>query len=105
MRGYFGPGLFGFLGDLAANNDRVWFQANRARYLDEVDAPMRRFVADAGGRLAELSPSYAVGSLFRIHRDTRFSHDKAPFKTSAAAQFRHGTRRKEHSLPGFYLHL
>ncbi|HEY3108121.1 MAG TPA: DUF2461 domain-containing protein [Chloroflexota bacterium] len=97
--------MFGFLSDLAANNDRAWFQANKARYVDQVEAPMQRFVADAGLRLAELSPSYAGGSLFRIYRDTRFSRDRAPFKTSTAAQFRHGTGRKEHSLPGFYLHL
>jgi uncharacterized protein (TIGR02453 family) len=105
MSGYFGPGLFAFLRELAVNNERGWFNANRARYAAEVEAPMRRFVADAGMRLAEISPSYAEGSLFRIYRDTRFSHDKAPFKTNVAAQFRHETRRKDHSLPGFYVHL
>src|SRR5262249_47414783 len=29
----------------------------------------------------------------------------SPFKTSVAAQFRHGTHRKDHGLPGFYVHL
>ena len=106
MSGHFGPGLFAFLTDLAANNDRAWFQANKARYAEHVEAPMRRFVEDAGLRLAaEVSPSYAEGSVFRIYRDTRFSHDKTPFKTSTAAQFRHTTRRKDHSIPGFYIHL
>ena len=105
MSGYFGDGLFTFLRDLGANNDRAWFQANKARYVEEVEAPMRRFVDDAGMRLAEISPSYAEGSIFRIYRDTRFSHDKRPFKTSVAAQFRHGTHRKDHGLPGFYVHL
>src|SRR5581483_9447525 len=102
---YFGPGMFAFFADLAANNDRPWFQTNKARYVEQVEAPLRRFVEDAGMRLAELSPSYAEGSIFRIYRDTRFAKDKAPFKTNAAAQFRHETRRKDHSLPGFYLHL
>ena len=105
MSGYFGPGLFAFLSDLKANNDRDWFEANRARCLAEVEAPMRRFVADVGLRLAELSPSHARGSLFRMHRDSRFSRDKTPYKTAVAAQFRHGTHRKDHSLPGFYVHL
>jgi len=105
VSGYFGPGLFDFLRDLAANNDRAWFQANKARYTTEVETPMRAFVADAGMRLAELSPSYAEGSVFRIYRDTRFSRDKSPFKTNTAAHFRHETRRADHSLPGFYVHL
>jgi uncharacterized protein (TIGR02453 family) len=105
LSGYFGPGLFAFLRDLAANNERGWFQANKGRYVAEVEEPMRRFLEDAGGRLALLSPSYAEGSMFRIYRDTRFSRDKTPYKTSAAAQFRHGTHRKDHSVPGFYLHL
>jgi uncharacterized protein (TIGR02453 family) len=105
LSGHFGPGLFDFLSDLKANNERAWYQANKARYVAEVERPMQRFLEDTGTRLAELSPSYAEGSMFRIYRDTRFSHDKTPFKTAAAAQFRHGTHRKDHSVPGFYLHL
>jgi uncharacterized protein (TIGR02453 family) len=105
VSGHFGAGLFAFLTDLAANNDRDWFRAHKQRYVDEVEAPLRRFVEDAGMRLAEISPSFAEGSPFRIYRDTRFSKAQQQFKTSAAAQFRHGTRRRDHSVPGFYLHL
>ena len=106
MGGYFGPGLFAFLRDLGANNNRAWFQANKARYVDEVEAPMRRFVEAVGLRLAAtVGPSYGEGSVFRIYRDTRFSHDKTPYKTSTAAQFRHGTQRKDHAVPGFYVYL
>jgi uncharacterized protein (TIGR02453 family) len=42
--------------------------------------------------------------MFRIYRDTRFSRDKRPYKTVAAAQFRH-ERGKDVHAPGFYLHL
>ena len=45
-----------------------------------------------------------VGSLFRIYRDTRFSHDKRPYKTHAGVQFRH-ERAKDVHAPGFYLHI
>jgi uncharacterized protein (TIGR02453 family) len=45
------------------------------------------------------------GSLFRIHRDTRFSRDKSPYKTWAAAQFRHRAESADVHAPGFYLHL
>ena len=42
--------------------------------------------------------------MFRIYRDVRFSKDKSPYKTHAAAQFRHRVGRNVHA-PGFYLHL
>jgi uncharacterized protein (TIGR02453 family) len=42
--------------------------------------------------------------MFRIHRDVRFARDKSPYKTHAAAQFRHREGRDVH-VPGFYLHL
>ena len=42
--------------------------------------------------------------MFRIYRDTRFSRDKRPYKTIAAAQFRHEQGKDVHA-PGFYLHL
>ena len=48
--------------------------------------------------------SKSGGSLFRIHRDTRFSKDKSPYKTWAAVQFRHEAGRDAHA-PCYYLHL
>jgi uncharacterized protein (TIGR02453 family) len=44
------------------------------------------------------------GSLYRIHRDTRFSRDKSPYKLWAALHFRHEAGKDVHA-PGFYLHL
>ena len=108
---YFTPGLFEFFKDLRANNDRGWFAAHKARYTSLVEEPMLRFIADLGDRLPDISPRFvadarrAGGSMFRIHRDTRFSKDKTPYKTAAAAHFRHGAASKGQSAPGFYLHL
>lgn len=107
---HFTPALFGFLRDLAANNERGWFEANRARYLAELRDPMLRFIEDFAPRLAAISPHFVAdprpngGSLFRIHRDTRFARDKRPYKTNAGAHFRHAAARDAHA-PGFYLHL
>lgn len=108
---HFGRGLFDFLADLRRNNDRAWFQAERERYLAEVEGPMLRFIADLGERLARISGSFVAdprrtgGSMFRIYRDTRFSKDKSPFKTAVAAQFPHRERAKDRAVSGFYLHL
>ena len=106
----FTPALFGFLRDLEANNDRDWFAAHRARYLAEVRDPMLDFIAGFAPHLERISARFVAdprangGSLFRIHRDIRFSKDKRPYKTNAGAQFRHEAGRDAHA-PGFYLHL
>lgn len=107
---YVTPRTFAFLKELAANNDRHWFEANKARYLEEVRDPLLRFVADFAPRLAKISkhmvadPRPVGGSLFRIYRDTRFSRDKSPYKTAAGLSFRHAAGRDVHG-PVFYLHL
>ena len=102
--------LFGFLRELAENNDREWFQANRDRYREQVQEPLVAFIAAFSEPLSELAPRFVAdprpsgGSMFRIHRDVRFSKDKRPYKTHASAQFRHRRGRDVHA-PGFYLHL
>ena len=107
---HFTPALFAFLRDLSAHNERTWFEANKERYLRDVRMPLQAFVGDFGPRLARISTRFIAdprpmgGSIFRIHRDTRFSKDKSPYKTMAAAQFRHEQGKTVHA-PGFYLHL
>ncbi len=107
---YFTRGLFEFLNDLAANNDRAWFEANRDRYEEHVRGPALRFIGDFGPWVRAVSPHLVCdprpsgGSLFRIHRDIRFSADKSPYKTHAAIQFRHEAGKDAHA-PGLYLHL
>jgi uncharacterized protein (TIGR02453 family) len=106
----FSPSLFAFLGELAENNDREWFAANKARYIAEVQEPALAFIEDIGLRLPEVSrhlvadPRTVGGSLFRIYRDVRFSKDKSPYKAHVGIQFRHARARDVHA-PGFYLHL
>jgi uncharacterized protein (TIGR02453 family) len=107
---HFGKELFGFLRELKRKNDREWFAANRERYETAVRDPFLRFIGDFAAPLAALSEHFVAdprpvgGSFFRIHRDTRFSQDKTPYKTHAAAQFRHEAGKDVHA-PGFYLHL
>ena len=106
----FGRELFGFLADLKEHNDRDWFAANKARYEADVLEPALAFIEDFTPHLHQISPHFRAdprrvgGSLFRIYRDTRFSKDKTPYKTTAGIHFRH-ERGKDVSAPGFYLHL
>lgn len=107
---YFSPDLFRFLADLKRHNRREWFQKHKDRYEAAVKEPLLHFIADFGARLRTLSKHFTAdprpvgGSMFRIYRDTRFSKDKSPYKTHAAAHFPHSASGEVHT-PGFYLHL
>ena len=85
---------------------RDWFQENKEFYESAVKRPLLEFIEAFAPHLREISPHFRADarSLFRIHRDVRFSKDKRPYKTHAAAQFRHSAGKDVHA-PGFYLHI
>jgi len=107
---YFTAATFKFQRDLAKNNNRTWFAANKARYEDVLRDPFLRLIEDMQAPLAKISKHYRAdpkpsgGSLFRIYRDTRFRNDKTPYKTWAGARFAH-ERRRQVAAPSFYLHI
>ncbi len=109
MSSYFSDELFHFLKRLKRNNKREWFQAHRDDYEMHACQPALRFISDFAEPLQEIAPYLNAdarpsrGSLFRIYRDTRFSHDKRPYKTHLGMRFSH--RGKDVHSPGFYLHL
>ncbi len=108
---YFSPGLFRFLKELKAHNKRDWFEDSRERYERDVKGPMLRFIDDFAKPLRSISSNFRAdsrpvgGSMFRIHRDIRFSKDKSPFKTNIGAHFPHLKGGRDAHAPGFYLHL
>ena len=111
MPRHFTNKTFTFLRDLDANNDREWFKANRDRYESDVREPALDFIEDFADMLYKISPHFVAdarkqgGSLFRLHRDTRFSKDKTPYKTHTGMQFRHVATKDDVHAPGFYLHI
>lgn len=76
--------ILDFLADLAYNNNREWFMANKARYdaahklfFDFSTDYIRRMAEEVDPELAGLQPKDCV---WRIYRDVRFSYDKRPYK-------------------------
>jgi uncharacterized protein (TIGR02453 family) len=110
MSTYFTTASFRFLKDLANNNSRDWFLANKTRFEEQLRTPFLTLLGDLQAPLAKISPHYRAdtrsqgGSLFRQHRDTRFAHDKTPYKTWAGARLFH-ERSKGIEAPVFYLHI
>ena len=86
----FDPAAIEFMAELAANNDRAWFQPRKADFERLVKEPIEALVAELAERLdARDIPLHAdpKRSIFRIYRDTRFSKDKSPYKTHLGASF------------------
>lgn len=120
---YFTPDSFRFLRALARNNNREWFTASKARYESQLRGPCLRLIADLADPFKDISPQLTAvakpvgGSLFRIHRDTRFSADKTPYKTHTGMYFSHAAATQavrndagggalgRLDAPGLYLHL
>ncbi len=109
----FDRGLFRFLSGLRRNNRRPWFEAHRDDYERLVREPMRAFIEELDTRLATAIPEL-VGdpkrSMFRIHRDIRFSKDKSPYKTHVSCWCYHadagrGVGREAHGGAGLYVHI
>lgn len=107
---YFTAESFAFLNQLAANNNREWFLAHKPDYEALIREPFHRLLTDLQPALYAISPQFYAdtktsgGSLYRIQRDTRYAHDKSPYKPWQGARLYH-TRRREVPTPAFYIHL
>ncbi|HJP59164.1 MAG TPA: DUF2461 domain-containing protein, partial [Gemmatimonadaceae bacterium] len=103
-----------FFRQLARNNQKAWFEAHRDEYENEVRAPMRELIEELDIRFADFAPEIGGDprrSMFRINRDIRFSKDKSPYKTHAAAWFHHRNAARsvgseaDAGSAGYYFHL
>jgi uncharacterized protein (TIGR02453 family) len=86
----FRPEAIQFLADLAANNDRAWFQPRKQDYERLLKAPLEALCIALAERFEATGiPLRAdpARSPFRIYRDVRFSKDKSPYKTNIGASF------------------
>jgi len=93
-----------FLRSLARHNRREWFQPRKAIFDEQVKEPMRALVEAVNTALARFAPDYVTDpdkAVYRIYRDTRFSHDKTPYKDHIAASF-HRRSSIPHGDTGYY---
>jgi uncharacterized protein (TIGR02453 family) len=98
-----------FLRELNDHNDRDWFEAHRTAWDEGIVPAMLAWCSALAERLRDVMPKLVFvprvgGSLYRLNRDIRFSRDKRPYKTHAAALLWEGAAEK-HDAPGVYLHV
>ena len=96
-----------FLRELSANNNRDWFQLNKAKH-DEARNNVLEFTSEVIKGLSETDSSISPvldpkNCVMRIYRDVRFSKDKTPYKTNFGAGV--SSQGKNFNGPGYYLHI
>ena len=98
-----------FFKDLKKNNSKQWFEKNREIFDNHVMLESQLFIAEMGQKLQKIAPDIVAipktdKSIFRIHRDVRFSKDKSPYKTHLALLMWEGPFKKMENS-GFYFHF
>jgi uncharacterized protein (TIGR02453 family) len=96
-----------FLRALKRNNRREWFQPRKEKYESLIKLPMMELAGCLNEEFARFAPAYVTlpqKAVFRIYRDTRFSHDKTPYKTHIAAIFPRNSAEKMRGAV-FYFHF
>jgi len=98
-----------FLSKLKRNNNKEWFESHREEFVSSVFEPAQEFVVVLGELLRTVAPGIIAipktdKSIFRLHRDVRFSKDKSPYKTNLGILFWEGERKKM-ECSGFYFHI
>lgn len=99
--------VFEFLRRLEKNNNREWFAEHKGEYQDVkqiIDLKAQEFidlVASIDPRASVFTPKDVT---YRIYRDTRFSHNKDPYKSHVGI-FVCPPFGKKSLFSGYYLHL
>ena len=100
------PRLTSYLADLAAHNERTWFEAHRPEYQALRD-DFTAFVGQAIAAVAEWDEGVRwvdpEDCMFRIYRDVRFSRDRSPYKTTFSGHICDRPRRG--GPPGYYFEV
>jgi uncharacterized protein (TIGR02453 family) len=103
----FPPETIRFLRALKRNNRREWFQPRKEQYDAKVRAPMIAVIEQLASDFRSFAPELIASpklSMYRVYRDTRFSENKAPYKTHIAAIFPWRGLPK-HEGAGVYFHV
>jgi uncharacterized protein (TIGR02453 family) len=96
-----------FLSELKINNNREWFAENKGWYdqvRSEFEELSKNLILEISKFDEDIKHVEVKDCVFRIYRDTRFSHDKTPYKTHLGVYIATAGGRKS-QRGGYYLHL
>jgi uncharacterized protein (TIGR02453 family) len=99
-----------FLRGLKANNNKRWFENHRADYQAYVLGHLRDLVTDLGDLMLDIDPRFEITpavnkTISRIYRDTRFSRDKTPFRSTVWITFKNQKKDWTTRACGYFFEL
>jgi uncharacterized protein (TIGR02453 family) len=106
----FSPETLKFLRALKINNNKVWFEKHRNDYEEYVLEPLQNLVMDLGEFMLTIDPRFEITpevnkTISRIYRDTRFSKDKSPFRSTVWIVFKNQTKDWSTLASGYFFEL
>lgn len=90
-----------FLLDLKFHNNSTYFHEQHDRYVESVQTPFYEMICDLADDMRKIDPLMEIRPhkcLSRIHRDTRFSRDKSPYRDHHWFLFRRAAEPRDKSL-------
>ncbi len=94
-----------FFLDIRFHNDKAYFAQHKPRYERDVKAVFHAFIDALAPEMQKIDPLMEIRPyrcLARIHRDTRFSKDKSPFRDHLWLCFRRAAEPREGSVCFFF---
>lgn len=95
-----------FLRQLAKNNNREWYAAHKDLFLvarDELTSAAEQLIAGISSFDSDIAALKAKDTIYKMHRDTRFTKDKTPYKLNMGSYLAKGGRKSVYA--GYYLHI
>ncbi len=98
-----------FLKELKKNNNKQWFESHKQDYEALLLVPLKNLVSDLSGFMLSIDHNFEVSpivnkTISRIYRDTRFSYDKSPYKTSLWITFKR-PRKDWKDAPAYFFEI
>lgn len=105
----FSNATFQFLRSLCDNNHKEWFELHKSDYQDNILKPLQSLADGLGPLMLSIDPDFEVTpavnrTISRIYRDTRFSKNKSPYKTSHWITFKR-PRIKWKDYPAYFFEI
>jgi uncharacterized protein (TIGR02453 family) len=102
----FQPATIRFVKDLKKNNNKPWFEKNKAVYLDakaDFESFVQQLILATGKMDTDIATLQVKDCVFRIYRDVRFSKNKEPYKPNMGASLNLGGKKIQ--AAGYYFHF
>lgn len=101
MGAIFQKDMLDFMTEIRFNNNKAFMQAHRDEYIKRMRTPYYRLIEALAPTMVRIDPEMEVRpakTLSRIFRDTRYSHDKSPYRDHHWVAFRRRGEPREQSV-------